>query len=458
MPDVLDPSGFQVSVVLRAGGDTFPLWMGGAIQDGSTIYQGEDASDVLYNDIPVVESVQIDIGMGLIGKITVEIATTYDLGLQLLQSSLFAIGSVLEVQIGYPRIGKFTPWFAAMAAKPSISINPDDGLTATLNCEGGAFAAARSASGRTYSGTYRSIIEEIASREENRWNLDIPTPGADDPLIVERGSVSQGNRTDWMFVQYICRMSNYDCWITSVDTGLNVLRLRRREDHMAGVPRRTFVCRGQCDFINSFPILTFESSAEGVWLPQGARQARSTDIDIRTRRGGDSDTVVRVEDTNVPVLPGDTTTGDGSEVSEGVVISVEASERDSRDGTRVVHPAHSPERTSEVLTSMVTERRQHGGLNATFSTIGIPDLYPGEAVKLVGLGIFNGNYVVESISHTAAPGDWSMSVKLLGDGVDARGMETALSRIRERYNQEPVEEEDEATGGGSTSVEPETPQ
>lgn len=460
MPDVLDPSGFQIAVVLRAGGDTFPLWMGGAIQDGSTLYQGDDASDVLYDDIPIVESVQVDIGMGLIGKVTVEIAATYDLGLKLLESALFAIGSVLDVQIGYPRIGKFLPWFSTMTAKPSVNINPDDGLTATLNGEGGAFASARGGSSETFTGTYASIIEAIANQESNGWNLDIPArAGAEDPLYVERESVSQGNRTDWMFVQYICRMANYDCWIMPDPDiqGANLLRLRRRADSMNGKPRYTFVSRGQCDFVNSFPILSFETSAEGVWLPPGARGNTVADVNIRTREVPPEETV-RPEDTDVPVLPGDTTTGEGAEEADGTVVATEPVPRDARGvGRRVVHPTHSPESAVEILRTMATEGRQHGGLNATFSTIGIPDLFPGEVVKLVGLGIFSGNYVVESVSHSAAPGDWSMTVKLLGDGVDARGLETAISTLWDRYNQQEADEEEEA-GGGGTDIVPETPQ
>lgn len=462
MPDVLDPSGFQIAVVLRTGGGEFPLWIGGASQGAETIYQSDDPFDILYQDIPIVESVQVDIGMGLIGKVNVEIAATYDLGLKLLQSALFAVGSVIDVQIGYPRIGKFLPWFSTMTSKPSIQINPDDGLTATLNGEGGAFAAARGGSSETFTGTYASIIETIAGQDSNRWNLDIPPPpkegAGDDPLYVERESVSQGNRTDWMFVQYICRMANYDAWIMPDPEvrGANLLRLRRRSEAMAGTPRYTFVTRGQCDFINTFPVLTFESSAEGVWLPPGSRDARAVDVNIVTRETP-PETVVRPEETDVPTLPGDTTTGDGAEEADGTVIATEPVPRDARGaGRRVVVPSHGPQSAIEVLRSMATEGRQHGGLNATFSTIGIPDLFPGEAVKLVGLGIFSGNYVVESVSHSAAAGDWTMTVKLLGDGVDARGMETAISRVWDRYNQEDAEEQEEASGGGTETFDPES--
>lgn len=451
MPSPIDPSGFQISVVVRTSQGAFPLWMNGAISGESTIYYNTRAEEVEYRDLPIVESVQVDIGMGLIGKVSVELAAPYDLGLELLNSAIFAIGSVIDVQIGYPRIGKFLPWFSTMASKPSISINPNDGLTASLNGEGGAFAANRGGASEDFSGSYASIIKRIADQESNKWNLDIRGSGRDDdPLFVSRGSVSQGNRTDWAFVQYLCRMANYDAFIIPDETvrGRNVLRVQQRRAAMGGQPRYTFISRGRCDFINSFPMLSFDSSAEGVWLPP--RDLHSVDINIRDRETP-AETVVRPETTDVPVLPGRETPGAGAGELEGTVVATEPVPRDARGaGRRVVHPAHSPERPSEVLIAMATEAMQQGGLNASFTTIGIPDLFPGENVRLEGIGVFSGNYVIESVAHSAAPGDWNMTVKLLGSGVDARGITDIFSHQWGNYNSLNPQQRQEAEGGGTT--------
>jgi hypothetical protein len=103
---------------------------------------------------------------------------------------------------------------------------------------------------------------------------------------------------------------------------------------------------------------------------------------------------------------------------------------------------------------MATEARQQGGLNASITSIGIPDLFPGENVRLEGIGIFSGNYVVESIAHSAAPGDWNMTIKLLGDGVDARGMADTLGYEWNRWNSQEAEQQQDAEGGGTTTREP----
>lgn len=460
MPDVIDPSGFQIAVILRTGGNAFPLWMGGATNERGAIYHSDDPETLLYEDIPIVESVEVDIGIGLIGKVSVQISAPYDLGLKLLNSSLFSIGSVLDVQIGYPRIGKFLPWFSTMTSKPSVQISPDDGLTATLNGEGGAFAACRGTSSETFDGSYADIIDTIAAQDSNKWRVDFP-PGdrgdESDALYRERSGVSQGNKTDWMFVQHLCRLANCDAWIAPDDRvrGANVLRIRRRSEEMAGTPRYTFVARGRADFINYFPLLSFESSAEGVWLPPGSRETRAADINIITRETP-PETIVRPEDTNVSGMPGEAGVGEGNEEDDGTVVAVEPSPRDDRGvaGRRVHAPAHAPESPEEVLQSMVTEARQRGGLNVTISSIGIPDLFPGEVVGIAGVGIFSGNYGLESISHAASPGDWSMTMKLLGDGLGENGVSAALRRPWGQFNQEAAPEQQEAEGGGSVVFDP----
>jgi hypothetical protein len=460
VPEVLDPSGFQISVVLRTGGNSFPLWIGGATNERGTIYHSDDPNSSLFGDIPIVESVEVEIGIGLIGKVSVQISAPYELGLQLLNSSLFAIGSVIDVQIGYPRIAKFMPWFSTMASKPSIELSPDEGLTATLNGEGGAFAAARTTSSETFSGSYASIIQQIADQDSNKWHLKLPK-GEDgdesDSLYRSRENVSQGNRTDWMFVQHLCRLANCDAFIRPHDEvrGANTLQINRRSEEMRGEPRYTFVARGRSDFINTFPMLTFESSAEGVWLPPGARETRAADINIVTRETP-PETVVRPEDTGVAGMPGETGVGEGVSEEEGTVVAVEGSTRDERGnpGTRVHAPQHAPESPEEVLQSLVTEARQRGGLNVTISSIGIPDLFPGEVIALSGVGIFDGNYGIESISHSAAPGDWSMTIKLLGDGLGELGVSTVLQRRWQPFNNEAAPQQEEAQSGASVEVEP----
>ena len=140
---VIDPSGFQMNVRVRVSEEQiFNLWIGGAegrspagAQTGASFFSGPG----VFDDLPIVTSVEMEMGLGLNGKVSVGISATSDLGLALLESRLFIIGNVVEVQLGYPKIGLFTPWFGGIQAKPSIQWDPNEGLTATMNVEGAGF-------------------------------------------------------------------------------------------------------------------------------------------------------------------------------------------------------------------------------------------------------------------------------------------------------------------------------
>ena len=200
MPQPLDPSGFQMIVRVRDdAGAEFLLWTnassgGSGLTDGARASLGgapmASAGQLAGVDLPIVESVEIELNLGLNGKLTVNVAAPYDLGLRLLDSSLFKIGNVIEAQIGYPRSGRFTSWFSAMAAKPALRISGEDGLVATFNGEGGAFASLRSASSRSYEAqSYRQIIQFIADR--HHWTTQFPTTITNNPLNKKRETMNQ---------------------------------------------------------------------------------------------------------------------------------------------------------------------------------------------------------------------------------------------------------------------------
>jgi hypothetical protein len=265
MPQPLDPSGFQLSVeIVTAGAETgagsavsagvgargsetrFPLWLRSS-PDGEGITL--DPGGGVPGDLPIVESVEIKMSLSLVSTVTINIAAPYELGLRLLDSELFVIGNTYEVRVGYPRIGRFLPWISARAAKPSLTINPDEGLTATLNGVAGAFAALRGTSSRTYTGSYREVLTQIANRPHNNWLTEFPERQEGDPFDESRGQFSQSNRSEWFFVQMLARGANCDAYIrpSRGEAGRNVLVVTRRREMFAQDVRYTFVMRGQID-------------------------------------------------------------------------------------------------------------------------------------------------------------------------------------------------------------------
>lgn len=453
---VLDPSGYQIIVMIKWDDVRFPLWVGGARQDDVSVFL--DPS-IEFPDIPIVESVSLEIGRGLVGSVSVEIAAPYDLGLALLESRLFTIGSVIEVQFGYPKLSRFIPWFSAMQTKPTVNLSQEEGLSATLNGEAGAFSSMRTSSSETFNDSYAGIIETIANADGNQWTVSLPDPIAgDDALYADREGVSQANMPDWYFIIHISRLANCDAFMDSdpEQPGKNRLVVLRRSESLGGEPRYTFVSRGRADFINTFPLFEFESSAEGVWLPASAGRIRSADIDPDT--GTTVEAEANPELSETPRAPGESGAGEGSTDVDGTTVELQSPGRNEQaSGERLSESARATATPQEVVSSRSEEGQVAAGLNAQMSSIGVPELVPGEIIAIAGAGVFNGNYAIETISHSVSADDWSMSVKLLSNSLYADDSTLGSVLLRnyrdfgQRINDQPPEESTEA-GSGATSV------
>lgn len=509
MPEVLDPSGFQMLVVLTSPetGSRTPLWMsdggssdgglGGALAaGGGSVAAGGGGGDK-NKDLAIVESVQLELNMGLNGKITVEIAAPFDVGLDLLNNGeLFKINNIIELQIGYPRLGRFTPWFAGLLAKPSLRISPDDGFTATLNGEGAAFASQRRKSQRTWQGSYRSILETLA--EEHGWDLKLPDELG--PLADDRAQISQSNKTDWNFIQEICRAANCDVFlgVSREVLGKPLLVVGRREEWTKRRPVIVLGVRTLSDFRNVFPVLDFASESEGVWLPSAAGTAKSADIDVDSKEDTavsattEKAEVARLGDASIKATEkkaegqggvGGAATNlasgaAGSAIGEGAALvsasagggasaadikaELIAQERDVRDaGDRIVVSSRDPRTPQQLVNSAHDEAAMRGGIQATVTTFGIPELFPTQVVAIAGLGVFDGPYGIEGLTHRAMPGEWTMTLRLLRNAFNQDMIARGVSEEAPKLNEETARVVDEAVsnleaeGGGTDTVEAE---
>lgn len=459
----LDPSGFQIAVrVVTPDRQTFHLWFSeGASQTAETLATVDSALGIdgpaFLDGLPCVESVEIETALGLNSKITVSLATPYDIGLRVLESRLLQIGNVIECQIGYPRLGRFMPWVSAMSSKPDVRITPDEGLTATLNGEGGAFIALRGSRSVEYQNkSYVDIVREILSQDGYaHMTFDPPAAtGSEDELYRVRERVSQQNQSDWFFIQYMLRSANCDAWIepSREREGQQVLRCVRRREILGATPRFGFVMRGRVDFETYFPMFEFESPSEGIWMPGAATSVRTggvnpDDLSVTELIGRREESTVpatgeaaggesggRVEDTDVRLAH----PTDGPTAGEHIYVS----ERDPR-GQLAVIEAHQTEAAA-----------RGGGIHATITSFGIPDLFPGELVSIHNLGIFDAVYLAHKVTHRTAPGDWTMTLELLNNATSQTMLASLLSFTPQRVNDAtPPEPLGDAEGGGQ-EVEP----
>lgn len=460
MPPPLDPSGFQiaVNVVVAGSGRRVSLWMGGA--RGLDPDRGFDLATVEtrggLDDLPVVESVEITMARSLVSQVTINVAAPFESGIRLLEGDLFRIGNMYEVQLGYPRLGRFLPWISAIAIKPSLTISPDEGLTATLNGSGGGFAALRGSFSTSYTGSFRSILTEIAQQPWNNWELDFPEQQANDPFDEDRGMISQGNRSEWFFLQQIVRTANCDAYLrpSTSEQGKFALVVRRRQESFEADPRLTFIMRGRVDFQSFFPLFDFSSEAEGVWLPRAGVGTVSNDIDpdtgevVAAEGGPQTSAVPATEQTQAGA--GTATVGSGQSALHPDQDSDEVT------GERMTVSSRDPRTPTQVVQSRFEEARIQGAINATASSFGIPELFPGDLVRLLGLGIFEGRYMIDSMTHRAGPGEWTMEMRLLSNalqtGALAEHLQVTPTAINTREPAELSDGSDDATSGATIPV------
>jgi len=485
----LDPSSFQISAVMvLEDGIRIPLWTKGtsgganeafaqvqeALGGGSGLAAGGplSSSDLLALDLPVVESISIELSLGLVGKVTVDIATTYDTGLRLMDSPFFHVGNIIEVQLGYQRSQRYTPWVSAITAAPSIRISADEGMNATLNGEGGAFPALRGVSNKVFQGkSYREIIQEIAS--VNSWDVDLPEvlgktldaellggsiSGAD-PFDLKRETVSQGQMTDWFFIQHICYGSGCNMYMGPTaekgSPGKFRLVVKRRRDSFAAQPRVKFVSRGKSDFITIFPLLEFETEPVFVWLPGGAVKTTTQDVDHDDKKVQKHDATAETSGETVLNDAGSPTSA--KKTVDSAEVSITSTDGADRTGDFLVVSSRDPRRPSDVAQSHRDELAIRGGVTAKGTSFGIPELLPGDVVQLDEIGIFNGLYGINSLTHTANDTEWSMTMELLNNA--------SASGIFQKFFVKPPDsgkantsnaDEIPPDSGGSTDVEPES--
>lgn len=496
-----DPAGFQISVVMiTPDGVQVPLWMRGtdapsgtsvpgtpgAIGLGGTGGNSPPGEELLALDLPIVESVSVELSLGLIGKVTVGLGTTYELGLKLLESAFFLIGNVIAVKLSYPRAGRETMWMEAITQKPSITVSADEGLSATLNADGGGFAALRGGEeGKVFVG--QSYLEVIAALAKGHgWQVFVDGEPADEivrtlaagpagstfagfdtkhPLVKRRASISQGKMSDWFLIQHAARMSRCDAFIGPGQDGRHALYVISRNSMFAGTPRFKFMSRGNVDFDRVFPLLDFSTEAEFVWLPGGGIKATTSDInpdDKRVERW-----VAEALAEQAGAQPGGQTTSSGEKAlgesrPSGAKKKVGANpiQLANTDGAEFTGEytavsARDPSGAEDVINTMRSELGIRGGINATVTSYGVPELLPGELVQLDGLGVFNGLYGVNSLTHTANDTEWMMSMELLNNATASGMIQRFFTSPADDSNVSTVDEDGDSQGvSGTTLVDP----
>lgn len=384
-------------------------FMSGRIYDRAT----GKTTNLWYPESGVVmTSLEVEVNLGMSHKISANLELPYQEGLSIIESTLFDISNVLMVRFGYSQTGFMSPWIAGVMLDPSVSIG--DTWSVTLQAQGaGAIALARSAT-KGWSGTRLSIIQEISGRFN--WMIDIDSTTS---RLTEPVNVTQAGETYFLLLSSLIHDAGYNFWIGSNAYGVATLFLRSREN--PSQPTRAFVKFGQIDRSkNQYPILEFssESSAFQVTGDAGLKAVwMDDDGNVVTYTGTESGSA----------LPH---SGEGSAVGgkEDAVHAETGLQLDQlvlsyEQGDCMFLPAlwAGPSQMEKATQARHDEIMTLSGRQASVSTIGIPNMLPGELVTIYGCSKrYDGNYGVMSVKHTVGDDGFMTSFEARRDAF-ARG-------------------------------------
>lgn len=447
------------------------------------------------NALAYVSEVRVEHRLGMNSKIQLVLTPPFEDGLRLLNSEIihFGVGR-LEVTIGYttgsndgaasakmPRLP-----FVGLLQKPDVQMGGEE-ISITLNALGVGYAMNITAGtevetfepGISFADAVKQILQKYANDGDDRKSgIDISdlyshfTEEDKDPVrghkffrvppelpssrrnmgrrdlgpLGETGDeeegegdiiIQRGPRNDWWFVTEIVRKFDLDFFVLG-----DKLIISSNERWMQNIGRNSarkhFVLRGNVDpNRNIYPILTFNSPTTAVWLQPGVGQVAAEDID------DDKETEGRVE-ANARNTE-QTRTRDGA-VDVSAVTPVADVPQDA--GRNLPGNPHDAAVHEEVRSEW--ERLQmQAGITAEVSTIGIPNLTPGEVVQISGFqrygvdrgaALFEGNYGVLEVTHSVGTSGYETNFRCLSNFIP-RQFANALENMS---NVVPEEEPDDS--------------
>lgn len=380
------------------------------------------------NLTPLVQSVDLRIGIGTYMQGEIVIAPPFETALKLIESPLMDYGNVLLVQFGYGETGHVSAPFALFTNNfPDVELDPARS-TITFKVQGFFSNSARKATDKVwdfnlYAPNYAlGVVQEIArshhvevafARQQTTSEIiggasaftppDLsmaPPPFLTSPALWQGQKILQ-IESDQDFLNRILAPSN-----ASVVIDTNKLCVLDFKEALASTPVCTFRMFGDVDTGNGvFPVINF--GIRGNWWFQ---HPEMVGLEVRegknpnTRRANPAQFYDATLDPLLAFL-GDTTAASETALPTQVLVFPDGS-------TTQISVAYAPneaghrhyQSTRDPFKGRAERRAREGtldlsGFKGTLKTFGLPYLFPMTNVAVEGVGRFAGLYQVYTIQH-----------------------------------------------------------
>lgn len=460
-------SPFLSAAIITKAGERVPLWTN-VLSKGEPNKYAEKFTQELTQGLvsfPFLESLTIELQLGLYPRMVAVLTPPWQNARQFLDSILVENGkSILEAVIGYSAgtgggVVLSSP-FQAMILEPEISLGTETVITLNALGVAGYDCSANQAS-RSFSGkTRKHILEEVAkgpdiassvgtdsvgddiiteaslaraleNKSKRQLTLDYSeiTAGteADIALSETKVTMSQGWKTDWMFMLQVAQEAG--CWLLQTGQDGTVIKVISIQEHLAEDPSYTLryydyiggklgpdhantagetangTLAGATD--GDFPILSVSSLSKQVWQPGATKALVATGIDSSTGEA------VRTVTTDGNAGPAKVTGGGGGTVKP----DGSNSGLDPKTGAGGAPSNREP----EFGDGKAVERANFAasfsmGIQLKVTTLGIPNILPGHVVAVRGLGLrFDFNYGVFVVKHHIGVSGFTTELELISN-------------------------------------------
>lgn len=411
-----------------------------------------------FGALAFVSEINVNLKMGDNASIALVLTPPFEDALKFMQSELVRFGNGrLEVEIGYTTgtvsgggaITQTMLPFSGFLQKPDISIGSD--ITITLHALGVGYqmnvvggiesetfddktspsdavlatlvkyvSTDGSSSGLKVSKDTLYKYVPLPKQDKNTGDKFFRTPTA--PTIqassnfpdakVFSGVVHKGPRNDWWFVKETVSENGYDLFIQG-----NELFIVEKTFWMTNgfgdlKPRKQFLLRGNVDpTLNMFPILSFQSPTEGVWMQPGVGRLVAFDVDPNKKKTDGESHTAAAEDTPISRGKESADPGDLLSWAKGLAGDLKAI------SARLMAGDPNDPDVQKRLESHWMDLNMQDGVQGQFTTIGVPDLAPGDVIQAGGFepfdsvgskdkALFNGVYGVLEVNHKVGVGGW----------------------------------------------------
>jgi hypothetical protein len=378
-----------------------------------------------------LDSIRVEEQLGTVSTISVTFSCPYDIALKVLASPYIQVTNVLHVRWGYSKTSaQMRPWLSGIiVAPPQVQLGPTTRISFTANGWGHALMrqSKKGSAPSTKNGTARDAFVEIMREYEFDPNNQLQDSKASTawmaPLVppIDRAVLS-----DYGVLRTIVDRTGNDFFVSG---NLMVVAARDRVWTSSEARRAVFRLYGQIDPERmQYPMQNFELlNADAMFLPAAQTSVGSTYMNA------DTGEIEQVRSTPAEQVPLGGRKGPDISVAPATNIpKTQGLQKDSNPGTAATNPIprkgnssssvyathNSPGRDDSNKSTAQTEVNAKARVQAmytqvAFEALGIPWMVPEIIVVLAGVGIFDGNYMTQTVEHNIGRNGYTMRVEAL---------------------------------------------